>query len=118
MAQKSEIDLLRIVKKNDLRNYTKGMQASRPVVDTSLGFSVDGGYQDIQNLQYGKDLGILFVKDSEGVKRTIVAGDWDTILTKIKQFGLLVLQNKWDKEEIIDNPATTLAELKALTIGL
>ena len=113
--KRTELELSKIVKLELLKKNTKALQASRPIVDTSLGFSVDGGYQDLQNLEGAKALGLTFVVDSNNVNQTITTGDWDTILNAIRINGLNVLQSKWDKEVLIE-AAISVAELDLITV--
>ena len=74
----------------------------RPEVDTGLGFKVDGGYQDLQNFQIGKELGVLVVKDVDGVMHDITIDQYDDILTAIKTTGLELFNQKWQKEAEVD----------------
>ena len=73
----------------------------RPRVDVSLGFAVDGSYNDLANFEIGKDLGLLAVKDADGITRPIILSDYDIIILSIKTHGLLLLQNKWVHEDAI-----------------
>lgn len=113
--KRTELEINKVVKLNLLKKKTKELQASRHVVDTGLGFSVDGSYQDLQNLEAGKALGLTFVVDSNGIRQNILVTDWDTILTAIRTNGLLILENKWTKQVLI-NEANTLEELDAIQI--
>jgi len=68
----------------------------RPSVNTTLGFNVDGGREDLENFQIGKDLGLLKVVDVDGVSHDIVLDDYDVIINAIKTTGLAFMQSKWD----------------------
>lgn len=77
----------------------------RPIIDTSLGFSVDGGYDDLQNFMVGKEFELPEVKDAYGEKHSVALADYDTIITTIKQNGINLFITKGAKEQ----------EIKALT---
>ena len=85
--------------------------SERPRVATTLGWPVDGNYNDLANFQIGKDLGLLAVKDADGVTRSIVIDDYDVILLAIKVRGLSLLQVKWTHEASIAalNTAATIS---------
>jgi len=85
----------------------------RPIVDTGLGFSVDGGYRDLQNFEAGKALGFNTIKDSDGVKHTISSEDWDTIINAIRTKGIEIYQEKWAYEDAV-NAANTVEEIKGI----
>jgi hypothetical protein len=104
-------------KTEQLKAYTNKMLASRPRVDSTLGFFVDGGAQDLSNFEQGKALGVLLLKDADNVMRTITAPDWDIILNAIRTTGLSILNNKWTKEVAIDT-CTTEAEVSAISIEM
>ena len=74
----------------------------RPEVDTGLGFSVDGSYQDLKNFETGKEYGILQVKDVYGVFHDINLEDYDTIIKAIKDKGIELFTAKWNKELEVD----------------
>lgn len=85
----------------------------RPVIDTGLGFSVDGGYRDLINFESGKAAGFNVVKDADGIKHTIADEDWDSIINAIRSNGLEIYRLKWDYEEAV-NSATTIEEVEAI----
>ena len=97
--------------KQQISNKYKGL-LQRPRVDTTLGFDVDGSYEDLKNFETGKEFNILTVKDADGINRTITLLDYDTIITAIKQKGLVLYQEKWTEEAMID-AMTTLDEIIA-----
>jgi hypothetical protein len=84
----------------------------RPAVDTGLGFSVDGGYADLQNFQIGKEFGLPQVKDVNGVFHDVTAEDYDTIIAAIKAKGLQLYNEKWLAEQEVE-AISTLEELMA-----
>jgi hypothetical protein len=91
-------------------------KVSRPVIDTSLGFSVDGSKDDLANFEIAKSLNLDFVKDADGKIHQIELSDWDVIITAIKQKGVSLFQEKWEIETQID-ACTTTQELADLDIS-
>lgn len=89
-------------------------KALRPKVPTTLGFDVDGGYNDLQNFAIGKKHALPQVKDTLGNFHNVALADYDTIITAIEAFGIDLLQWKWTKEieinAIIISPIVTEAE--------
>jgi hypothetical protein len=83
--------------------------SARPRVDSTLGFFVDGGRDDLQNFEMGKKYGILTIKDADNVEQTIVAADNDTILITIESQAIALMQTKWAKQAVI-NAFTTVPE--------
>lgn len=77
-------------------------QDGRPAVNTGLGFSVDGGYRDLQNLEAAKSLGLLFVLDTEGAQHDILASEWDLIINAVKLNGLGIIQANQTKKIAIE----------------
>ena len=86
-------EMLKVVKES----FKKAM--IRPQVETSLGFVVDGGLEDLQRLAIGKELGVPFIKDVVGDNHEIAIEDYDTILLEIKQYGLGLYKLKWEREK-------------------
>lgn len=82
----------------DLKSHKQSIQDGRPVVDTTLGFNVDGGYRDLQNLQGAKDMGLAFCIDVDGVTHDILVTDWDTIIGAVQLNGLYVIQTNGIKK--------------------
>jgi hypothetical protein len=71
---------------------------SRPRVETSLGFYVDGSKDDIKNFEVGKKHALPNIKDADGIIRNVTVEDYDSIITEIELFGLSLYQKKWAKE--------------------
>ncbi len=97
--------------KKKLKEYKEKKQNSRPVVDTSLGYSVDGGYRDLQNLNAARSLKLNFCLDVDGVSHFVFESDWDVIIRSVELNGLNIINiNRTKKEEI--NALSTLDECK------
>ncbi len=75
--------------------------ASRPEVVTSLGFSVDGGLNDIQLLEIGREMGVPFITGADGIQHAVEPEDYSTIVLEIKAFGLNLFTKKWNKGKLI-----------------
>jgi len=106
-------------KKIEKKVHLKGLfnaKATRPRVDTTLGFFVDGSAKDLTNLENGQKLGVPFVKDADGEKHDIELSDWDTILQKIREHGLTLFNEKWQWEAEID-ACQTAEELDAIDVA-
>lgn len=72
------------------------------VIDTGLGFSVDGGRDSLEDFKTGKELALPSVRDSDNIFHDATDEMYDVIILKIQQAGALVYQTKWAKEEKID----------------
>jgi|APSaa5957512535_1039671.scaffolds.fasta_scaffold89091_2 hypothetical protein len=75
----------------------------RPIIDTELGFSVEGGINDLNNFKIGKRKELLIVKDSINTIHEINITDYDIIIDAIEIKRLSLLQLKWDTESILKN---------------
>lgn len=84
-------------------------KADKPIVDTGLGFSVDGGYRNLVDFQIGKEFAFPSVKDSDNNFQPVTASDYDTIINAIKTSGVTLYQTKWAKEAEVD----TLVDIDA-----
>ena len=74
----------------------------RPVVDTGLGFSVDGGYFDLINFENGKALGVPYIVDVDYNQHTATNEVYDAVIQAIRVNALLQFQKKWEvKTQII-----------------
>lgn len=105
IKQAKDIDLVKQSMIEDLK-LTFKEKALRPIIDTGLGYSVDGGREDLENFKVGKEFGFEYVKDSEGEMKPATAENYDTIILEIKKYGILLYQKKWEKEEEIENLQT------------
>ena len=80
--------------------------SKRPVVDTGLGFNVDGGLDDLQRFEIGKELGITVMMDKQGIPHTVKTEDYDAVILAIKTYGLKLYQAKWARETEIKSFTT------------
>jgi len=118
MAKRTPVERARLVRLRELSKRFERFKKGRPVVDTGLGFSVQGGYEDKQNLEVAKRQGLDFVRGADDRFHTIdPATDWDAILTAIDQFGIQVYQRKWQLEAAIGS-AETVEAVNAIDLTL
>ena len=87
--------------------------SKRPQVDSTLGYSIDGGYQDLQNFQSAKALGATEIRDAMNVTQTVTNSDLELIILKIQENGILMYQQKWNLEVQIDQ-AVILDDLELI----
>jgi len=87
----------------------------RHKVDTGLGYEVDGGKEDLVNLEVVKDLKITQIKLANNEFKTLKEGDIDKIISAVKLAGAKRYQEKWEWEAKID-AAKTITELEAIDI--
>lgn len=78
------------------------MLDERPIIDTGLGYSVDGGYKDLQNFKMAKDIGSTVVWDADGNEHSASESDFDTIISLILERWKSVMQYKRDLDQRID----------------
>ena len=78
----------------------------KPIVDTGLGFSVDGGYDKVKDFEIGKKYSFPSVKASDDTFYPVSATDYDTIISAIELYGIQLFQLKWAKEEEVNALAT------------
>ena len=95
-VEKSVADVQKLLLK-DISDSFKSF-GKRPVVDTGLGFNVDGGLDDIQRFEIGKELGVTVMMDKNGVSHDVTADDYDAVILAIKTYGLSLYQTKWARE--------------------
>lgn len=84
-------------KLKELRNLFEQV-SKRPVVDTGLGFSVDGSQTDLKNFEVGRKHGLTQVKGSDNLIYDVQPEDLDTIIEAIELNGLALYGKKWAKE--------------------
>jgi hypothetical protein len=99
------------VKKSMLKDLSKVYKEKqiRPRVTTSLGFDVDGGYNDIVNFEIGKKFALPQIKDADNIKHDATSADYDTIINEIQMNGISLFNTKDTKESEI-NALATIAE--------
>ncbi len=95
-VEKSVADVQKLLLK-DISDSFKSF-GKRPVVDTGLGFNVDGGLDDLQRFEIGKELGITVMMDKDGISHDVSADDYDAVILAIKTYGLTLYQTKWTRE--------------------
>lgn len=81
----------------------------KPIVDTGLGFSVDGGRGNLQDFESGLAIGVLTVRASDNTMHEVTAEQMQGIINAIRASGLSLYQAKWTKESQID----ALADIEA-----
>jgi len=109
LGSEKNLDEVKARMLKDLKVRKLEKQDGRPVVDTGLGFSVDGGYRDMQNLEGGKALGLTFCKDVDGINQSVELTDWDNILMAVRSSGLSIILDNADKKDEI----AALADVEA-----
>jgi len=82
----------------------------RPRVDTTLGYDVDGGYEDLTNYENAKILELDTIKDADNNMQSVTAEELDIIIQKIREHGAAQYQRKWTIEAELNN-ASTIEEL-------
>jgi hypothetical protein len=96
-------------------------QLSRPIVPTTLGFSVDGGIGDLISLEIGRKHERLSIKDSYNSVHVIGIEDYDIIISSIEDKRLSILDTKWGLEQKIKNvdlnTAAGLVELDNIDVN-
>lgn len=115
MAKHTELEIAKRVKADRLSKRFARLRNSRPRVDTGLGFAVDGGYADVENLKVGRAMGLTQVKDADNIMQTITLDQWDTIIGAAQARGLALYQTKWQTEDAI-NAATSMQALEEISI--
>ena len=93
----------------DLSTVFAAKKSERPVVDTGLGFSVDGGREDIDNMEIGQKHGLPQVRGADDLWYAVSTADYDTIISAIELNGIKLFQTKWSKEATV-SAFTTLDE--------
>ena len=75
---------------------------ANPIVDTGLGFSVNGGRKNIEDFKVGQKYSFPSVKASDNIFYPITNTDYDTIVTALEMNGILLYQTKWAKEAEVE----------------
>lgn len=102
------LDSVKATMKADVKSVfeTKGL---KPIVDTGLGFSVDGGRANLQDFESGLAIGVLSVRGSDNLMHEVTVEQMQGIINAIRANGLSLYQTKWTKEAQID----ALADVEA-----
>ena len=106
-VEKSVADVQKLM----LKDISESFKAfgKRPVVDTGLGFNVDGGLDDLQRFEIGKELEVGVMMDKDGISHDVSADDYDAVILAIKTYGLKLYQTKWAREAEV-KAFSTIAE--------
>lgn len=92
-------------------------ESKRPRVDTGLGYSIDGSREDLENFNIGKKRGFPFIKDVDGMDHPATTAEYDAAITAIEDYGMFLLQKKWNSEADIEN-LKTIDECIAFDLSL
>jgi len=106
MTRLSNEDLKKEIKKKEIKKIF-GQKIKKPIVDTGLGFSVDGGRDNLQDFQGGLSIGYYKVKGADNIIRDVTKEDMELIIQKIQLRGLMLYQRKWELEELIKTDINT-----------
>ena len=93
-------------------------ESKRPIVKTSVGYSMDGGYEDINNLKMTYDTmeDNTIIRDAYNkVYNDISKETLGTIIRDLVNYQNSLLENKWNLEEKINN-SSNVDELRELEI--
>lgn len=111
--KRTPLELEKLVMLERISKKFAQLKASRPIVDTGLGFSVQGGYQDLQNLESARDLGMTYVRASDNQSHSVTPEQWETVITTVKANAAQRFQRKWNIESEI-KAAPDLNTLRAI----
>lgn len=95
------LDSVKAAMKDDLK-VTFIKLGLKPIVDTGLGFSVDGGRANLQDFESGLAMGVLSVRGSDNLMHEVTVEQMQGIINTIRANGLSLYQTKWEKEAQID----------------
>jgi len=115
--KRTPLELEKLVALRDLNRRLNRLRSSRPEVDTGLGFSVQGGYQDTQNLEGGRDLGRPLVRASDNRFYPVTPPQWKAIILAVKANTAQLFERKWQIEDAI-KAADSLEALRAIDTNL
>jgi len=99
--EKSVEDLQNTLKSKISNKYKKEM--IRPLVDTGLGYFIDGGRDDLESFKIGKKRGFTFIKDANGINHNADTNTYDTCIKTIEDKGIELMQSKWADEASVDD---------------
>lgn len=108
-----DIEALKVQKKAEIKKAFD-IDSDKPIVDTGLGFSVDGAYRNKTDFETGKKYSFPQVRASDNTMHDVTSSDYDTIIQAIEMNGIAMYQRKWELEAQIDS-ATTIQELEVIT---
>jgi hypothetical protein len=100
------LEAAKTAKKAEIKSlFLSKMQ--KPIIDTGLGFSVDGGRDNLQDFQGGHALGFYIARDSENVTHQLTKEQMEQVIVKIQANGLALYQRKWELEALVDEDPET-----------
>jgi hypothetical protein len=73
-----------------------------PVVDSTLGFMVDGKRIDLENFKIGQKYAFSEIKATDNLFYSVTDADYTTIITAIETYGISLYQAKWTKYIEVD----------------
>ena len=82
---------------DSFKHHTK-----RPKILTSLGYYVDGGKEDVKNLELGKKYNFTQIKDANNCLHDITTKEYNIIVSEIEKYNIFLLKKKWEKETSIN----------------
>jgi len=98
--------------KTEKKKVTKGYydaKSNRPLVESGLGFNVDGGALDLLSFKSGKAQGQLTIRDADNVTQTLSSvDDYDLIIAAIETEQLRLINKKWELDDLVENVDTSL----------
>jgi len=103
------IESLKPIKKQEIKQAFEA-DTLAPIVDTGLGFSVNGAYKNKTDFETGKKYAFPQVRASDNTMHNVTTADYDTIISAIELNGIGLYQKKWALEAQVDL-ATTIEEL-------
>lgn len=110
--QDKTLDEHKVDKKNTIKQAFIN-ESIKPIVNTGLGFSVDGGYQNKTDFETGKKYSFPQVRASDNTMHNVTLADYDTIISAIEMNGISLYQKKWQLEAQID-ACTAVAEVEVI----
>lgn len=91
------------IKKQLIKNHYDA-KSKRPIVESGLGFNVDGGALDLSSFKSGKAQGQLKVKDADNTYQTLDSvDDYDLIISAIEAEQLRLINKKWELCDLFDS---------------
>jgi hypothetical protein len=77
-------------------------KAKRPIVDTGLGYSVQGSYEDLADFQIGREVALPMIRAEDNEFYEVDDAGYAIILQAIKVNSLRLKQAKWSHLNAID----------------
>lgn len=105
-AENARKSTMKAEKKAEIKAIFK-KKMLKPVIDTGLGFNVDGGRDNLQDFQGGLSLGFYFARDAENITHKLTKEQMEQVISKIQENGLALYQRKWELEALIEKDINT-----------